>query len=116
LDGLINHLISVGADSADRSDRSTQKAAFFVLMRSLQSWSFLADSPTAFLTEGALLNKESKKQVKVTGNPTNAASAVGTTQYLPGYEAIIYERIVPAGFQTILDPEFQAKDGQASLV
>jgi hypothetical protein len=85
-------------------------------MRTIQSWAALPSIPTAFLTEAALFNKESKKLVKVNGNATNGNGVPGTAQVLPGYETVAYERMLPAMFQTILDPEFKSKDGQASLV
>ena len=123
LDGFINHLLSIATDKSERSDRSAQKAAIFLLMRTVQTWASQPGLPTAFLTEAALLNKESKKQVKVNGNVLTSGTAVGSGsgsvaggQVVPGYETVAYERIVPAMFQTILDPEFKAKDGQASLV
>jgi len=85
-------------------------------MRTIQSWAALPSIPTAFLTEAALFNKESKKLVKVNGNAKNGNGVPGTAQVLPGYETVAYERMLPAMFQTILDPEFKSKDGQASLV
>lgn len=119
LDGFINHLLSIATDKSERSDRSSQKAAIFLLMRTIQTWAAAPGLPTAFLTEAALLNKENKKSTKVNSNvlTSGSTSASGTSgQVVPGYETVMYERIVPAMFQTILDPEFKAKDGQASLV
>jgi len=119
LDGFINHLLSIATDKSERSDRSAQKAAIFLLMRTIQTWAAQPGLPTAFLTEAALLNRESKKQTKVNGTvvtsgPTGSTTTTG--QVVPGYETVAYERILPAMFQTILDPEFKAKDGQAGLV
>jgi len=116
LDTFINHLLAMATEKPDRSDRSSQKTAIFLLMRTIQSWAAVPSIPTAFLTEAALYNKESKKLVKVNGNATNGNGVPGTAQVLPGYETVAYERMIPAMFQTILDPEFKSKDGQASLV
>lgn len=129
LDTFINHLLSITTDNNDRLDRSAQKAAIFILMRTVQNWSTLQGVPTAFLTEGALYNKESKKNVKLTSpviiggasgangtTPNGTNASPGDRETVQGYERVAYERMVPAMFQTILDGDFKIKDGQASLV
>lgn len=116
LDGFISHLLALATDSSDRGDRTAQKSAVFILTKTIQVWAGIPGHPTAFLTEAALLNKETKKQVKITEASTNGHSTIVVPQLLPGYETVVYERVIPAMFSILLDARFKLKDGQSSLV
>ncbi len=44
------------------------------------------------------------------------ANGTSTSQGLPGFERYVYERLVPSAFSVLSSPQFNIKDGQASLV
>ena len=44
------------------------------------------------------------------------ANGTPTSQGLPGFERFVYERLVPSAFSVLSSPQFNIKDGQASLV
>lgn len=77
------------AVAADLADITSEKAAFQFLGRCVTTWA-----------QPAVPN----------GN------AQGQPQGLPGFERFVYERLVPSAFGVLSSPQFNIKDGQASLV
>lgn len=116
LDTFVSFLLGMVADSSDRGDRSGQKAAVFLLTRSIQAWAAIPGVPTAFITEAAYQNKDGKKQLRGNGVVSDGATTPLSGQTLPGYEAVVYDQIVPTMFSTLMDAKFKIKDGQSALV
>ena len=83
-------LSSIQVMATDLSDVTSEKAAFQFLSRCVTVW---AQPAMPVVTNG------------------NAPS-----QGLPGFEGFVYERLVPSAFGVLSSPQFNIKDGQASLV
>lgn len=83
-------LSSMQAIAEDLSDVTSEKGAFQFLSRCVTVW---AQPP-----------------VMSNGNAQDVLTG------LPGFERFVYERLVPSAFSVLSSPQFNIKDGQASLV
>ena len=79
------------AIAEDLSDITSEKGAFQFLSRCVTVW---AQPPAPLISNGS------------------AQPSTG----LPGFERFVYERLVPSAFSVLSSPQFNIKDGQASLV
>lgn len=97
-----------------------QKSAFGVLGRTVVSWGMnpvVAAGTSSFLTEIAQYNgQQSKKNANGNSSGSNGSITPTGSQIIPGYERFIYDSIIPAGFNLIMDKNFRPTDGQSLMV
>ncbi len=104
-------------------DRNNQKSAINLLYRTVAIWATnpaVAALPNygVFANEGATLRPHTaapKKNPTLNGSDTNGSHSP-KEQGLPGYEQVVYDRIIPLLFRTIMDQGLKLKDGQSQLV
>ncbi len=106
-------------------DRSVQKQAFGFLERTIALWATDPELGPAspFLTEIAAKNggmpgngdKKSFSGGSSNGSITPTGGAAGT-QVVPGYQTMVYDIVLPAGFNLIMNKSFRLKDGQSGMV
>ena len=101
---LENILTNVASFTTEYGDPICQKLAFSILARTVVAWAFNPAVPRIALAGPVYLGVGPEAKI------------LPTTQVIPGFEAYIYDRLLPLCFEVPSNAAFRPKDGQSQLV